>query len=114
MDAPLLTLTATALVSFIAAIVACQWWFGRKLAMLRHQLHRSEQARHAAHERSNQARAQINQLSKAIADLQRRHRVTLDTEKKRADLERVVPSMPEAALALPVNGFADTQPLTTP
>jgi hypothetical protein len=110
MDAPLLPIAATALVSILAAVVACHWWFSRKLAVLRQRLHRSEQARHAAHERSNQARTQINQLSKAIADLERRLKVTVESERKRADLDRLVPALSDGG-AVPPNGFPDTQPL---
>lgn len=100
----------TGVTASAASAFACRWWFGRRIAVLRQRLDKSEQARQAAHERSTQARTQIAQLSKAIADLQRRHKVTLDSQRKRADVDRAVPSLPETA-ALPANGFADTQPL---
>jgi hypothetical protein len=100
----------TGFVASAASALACRWWFGRHIALLRERLVKSEQARQAAHERSTQARTQIAQLSKAIADLQRRHKVTLDSQRRRADADRAVPSLPESAV-LPANGFADTQPL---
>jgi hypothetical protein len=43
------------------------WWCGRTAARLRARLEKVEQARAAAHERSTQARQQIQQLSHAIA-----------------------------------------------
>jgi hypothetical protein len=109
MDGPMLALF-TGIAASVASALACRWWFGRHIALLRQRLAKSEQARQAAHERSTQARTQIQQLSKAIADLQRRHKVTLDSQRKRADADRSVPSLPESA-ALPANSFADTQPL---
>jgi hypothetical protein len=110
MDASVLVLVSTAITASVASVLVCRWSYGRRLAALRERLDRSEQARQSAHERSSQARQQIAQLSKAIADLQRRHMVTLDSQRKRAELDRNVPSLPESAV-LPASGFADTQPL---
>jgi len=109
MDAAMLAIF-TGITACAASVGACRWWYGRRIVLLRQRLDKSEQARQAAHERSTQARTQIAQLSKAIADLQRRHKVTLDSQRKRADADRSTPSLPESA-ALPAHGFADTQPL---
>jgi len=106
----LVSLAFTGVTAAAASALACRWWYGRKIATLRQRLDKSEQARHAAHDRSTQARTQIAQLSKAIAELQRRHNMTLDNQRKRAEVDRLVPSLPESA-SLPASGFADTQPL---
>lgn len=106
----LLVVTSTAVVSAGVAAALTAWWCGRTAAQLRARLDKVEQARAAAHERSTQARSQIQQLSQAITELQRRHRSVIDQQVRRSELERQVPSEP-AACAAPAHGFADTQPL---
>lgn len=106
----LLLALLTAVVSAGIAGAATAWWCGRAAASLRARLEKVELARAAAHERSLQARAHIQELSQAIAELQRRHRSVVDLKSRRAELDRLVPSEP-AGSGVAAHGFADTQPL---
>jgi hypothetical protein len=66
-----LLLGAGALGGVLIATVIASWRAGRVIAELRTRLHLSELARHAVQERSDQARLQIGQLTKALADANR-------------------------------------------
>lgn len=109
MEVLLLVLT-TGVVSAGVAAALTALWCGRTAAHLRARLDKVEQARAAAHARSLQARSQIQQLSQAIAELQRRHRSVIDQKERRAELDRLVPSDTAPAGAA-THGFVDTQPL---
>lgn len=110
----LLWLALSALGSAALTALACRWWFGRLLNALQKRLEQSEQARRVEHERveherGQQTRVQIAQLSKAITELQRRHRLTQEAQQRRAQLDERVPSTPSTPTL--TNGFADTLPM---
>lgn len=66
-----LLLGAGALGGALIATVIASWRAGRVIAEYQTRLHLSELARHAVQERSDQARLQIGQLTKALADANR-------------------------------------------
>jgi hypothetical protein len=70
-DTPLLLLAAAALAGAVTATAWCRWRAARAVAALQARLQVSEIARHALLERSDQARLQIGQLTKALADANR-------------------------------------------
>jgi hypothetical protein len=71
LDTPVLLLSAAALAGAVAATAWCRWRAARALAALQARLQVCEMARHALLERSDQARLQIGQLTKALADANR-------------------------------------------
>lgn len=112
MDTSLLWPVLALLGGALSATLACRARFARATAVLRQRLQQSEQARQTERERSQQMRAQIAQLTKLVAELQQRQRRTLDSEGKRAELDKLVPDHgPQGTPALPSNGFADTMPM---
>lgn len=108
----LLLFAAAAFAGAVFATLFCQWRASRSLARLQALLTQSEQARQAAVERSDQARLQIGQLSRALADMQMaRKRLAAEV---RPPAPPKVPSLAEpATLVLPrremPKAFADTQ-----
>src|SRR5438552_2986006 len=112
MESTWLALPLAALVGAAFAASACRWWFGRALVLMQKRLEQSEAGRHAAHDRSQQARHQIAQLTKMVADLQKRQKLSMEAQQqqRRAQLERALDAAVPAheAPALPANGFADT------
>lgn len=71
LDTHLLLFAASASAGALVAAGWCHWRATRALAVLQARLHMSELARHAMQERSDQARLQIGQLTKALADANR-------------------------------------------
>jgi len=109
-----LLLMGAALALTALSWLMCAWWYRRQLSAV---MHRLEKARAAAGQNATQARRQIAQLQKELAErpalsaLQReaRDKAAEDAARKQelaANLDRGRPTT-----ALPVNGFADTQPL---
>jgi hypothetical protein len=94
----------------------------QRLAQLQQRLTRSEEARNGAIERGVQAREQLAQLSKAIADIRKSHQPVRDAqpssvhtgEERRATAERAFADA-GASETPPQSGkpvlFADTQPM---
>jgi TolA-binding protein len=112
MDTTLLWPALALLAGALSATLACRARFRRMLAALRQRLEQSEQARQTERERGQQMRAQIAQLTKLVTELQQRQRRALDSEHKRAELDKLVPDQRPAERApLPSNGFADTLPM---
>jgi hypothetical protein len=91
----------------------CRLRFARLQAQLHQRLQQSEQARQIERDRGQQMRAQIAQLTKLVSELQQRQRRQLDTEQRRAELDKLVPDKgsKDAPPPLPSNGFADTLPM---
>jgi hypothetical protein len=108
----LLLFATAALGGAVFASLWCQWRASRSLARLQALLAQSEQSRQAAVERSDQARIQVGQLSRALADLQMaRKRLAAEAHPPATPK---VPSLAEpATLVLPrremPKAFADTQ-----
>jgi hypothetical protein len=71
LDTPVLLLSVAALAGAVAATAWCRWRAARALAALQARLQVCEMARHALLDRSDQARLQIGQLTKALADANR-------------------------------------------
>lgn len=99
----------------VAGAAVCYWPLQRTIAELRARLERSELARSGAVERSAQAREQIAQLNRAIAELRRTHSPTPKPAALLETLEKAMSEADEKALVLPrrdlVQGFADTEVL---
>lgn len=112
MDTSLLWPALALLGGALGATLACRARFAHRQAVLRQRLQQSEQARQTERERGQQMRAQIAQLTKLVAELQHRQRRSLDSEAKRAELDKLVPDhSPAERPSLPSNGFADTLPM---
>jgi chromosome segregation ATPase len=99
---------------------ACYWPLSRTIDALRQRLERAEQARNGAVERSAQAREQIAQLNKAIAELRRAHTARNITPPKASDPDelraRAEKALTEAgdqspSVQMPRAVFADTEVL---
>jgi hypothetical protein len=69
----LIQLCVSALGGSVIGAAAHRWLSRQKIDQLQQRLLRSEEARNGAIERSEQAREQIGQLSKAISDLRKAH-----------------------------------------
>ena len=103
---------AAALLSVVATAAVCQWRHGREVKALRKRLLQSEQLRQAELERGRQARTQIAQLTQLVTDLQKRLPLETSAQVRRAQVERLVPDVPDSGTpSLPAHGFADTLPL---
>jgi chromosome segregation ATPase len=97
------------------------WWqMSRRISVLRDRTERSEQARNGAVERSAQAREQIAQLNRAIAELRKTHSMRgsappASAEERRALAERALEAARPEGTALsaahrqPLAAFADTE-----
>jgi hypothetical protein len=112
LETPLLLLAAAALAGAVAATVWCRWRAGRALAALQARLQMSEIARHALLDRSDQARQQIGQLTKALADA---NRIARGSHAVHPPAPPVVAAEPPQDLLLQgrsaPQAFADTQVL---
>ena len=120
---PLLLMLGSAVIGALVGAAACFWPLSRSVAALRLRLERSEQARNGAVERSAQAREQIAQLNRAIAELRRTHTTHVaptsasanpqDLAAAREQVEKALAAGDEKTLVLPRRGnapaFADTQ-----
>jgi hypothetical protein len=97
----------------IVGAAGCYWPLQRTIAELRARLERSEQARSGAVERSAQAREQIGQLNRAIAELRRTHSPVAKPAAARDALEKAMSVVDEKTLVLPrrevAQAFAVTQ-----
>ena len=114
MDPTVLLLLGAALAGVLSATLVCRWRFARLQAQWHRRLEQSEQARQTERDRAQQMRSQIGQLTKLVSELQQRQRRALDTEQRRAELDKLVPDQgPKGSTppALPSNGFADTLPM---
>jgi hypothetical protein len=120
----LVLILAAALAGALIGAVACRRHMRQRLAQLQQRLTRSEEARNGAIERGVQAREQLAQLSKAIADIRKSHQPVRDArpspvhagEERRATAERALEEARAAdgtSTAAPQAGkpalFADTQ-----
>jgi len=100
-----------------AAVGAGHWWYRRRLAVLLAQLARLEQARHNADQMAQQARRQIEQLQKDLAQHRARADALVQARKHPQPRPTVVVAAAlsagdtAAASRLPANGFADTEPM---
>lgn len=72
----LVLICSAALAGVLLGAAGYRWHMRQRLAQLQQRLLRSEEARNGAIERSAQAREQIAQLSKAIADIRKSHQPT--------------------------------------
>jgi hypothetical protein len=95
---------------------ACYWPLNRSNVALREHLARAEQARNGAVERSAQAREQIAQLNKAIADMRKSHAFRTGADDRRERAARAEEALRQAnpagpVIAGPLKAFADTQTL---
>jgi hypothetical protein len=112
LDTPLLQLAGAALAGAVAAAAWCRWRAARALAALQARLQMSEMARHALLDRSDQARTQIGQLTKALADA---HRIARGSHAVHPPApEPVAAEAPQDLLLQgrsPPQAFADTQVL---
>jgi hypothetical protein len=103
---------AAALLSVVLTVAVCQWRHAREVKALRKRLLQSEQLRQAELERGRQARTQIAQLTQWVTDLQKRLPQETSAQVRRAQVERLVPDLPDSgAPSVPAHGFADTLPL---
>jgi hypothetical protein len=115
------------------AAIGAWLWLARIKTALQRQLDTAEAARVAAVERSTQARQQVSHLRRALADLQGQQaqpQVAQSTQAQQASLAqqaaaqedrqrrdqlgRMLSEAPTVVMprrAMPVHGFADTQPL---
>jgi len=117
----LILILAAALAGALIGAVTCRWHLRQRLAQLQQRLKRSEEARNGAIERGAQAREQLAQLSKAIAEMRKSHQPVRDaqpsivfTEDRRATAERALDEASAADNASPqwrkAALFADTEP----
>lgn len=110
---PSALMLAAALLGAIAVAVWCHWRASRTIHALQARLQASEMARRALLERSDQARAQIGQLTKALATV---HRVARGMQPPPAPAPQAEASEAPQDLLLqpdrsPPQAFADTQVL---
>jgi len=110
----LILICAAALAGAMIGVAGYHWHVRQKVEQLKQRLLRSEEARNSAVERSAQAREQIAQLSKAIADMRKAHQtarsgpraaVVLTPEERRVVAER--------AFAAAANGTNDHEPASS-
>jgi hypothetical protein len=99
-----------------ATLLACRWWYQRKLEALAQRLQKSEKARLFSSQQTLQARRQIEALQKDMAVQQQAMAEAQVARQKSRHLEEALKAVAEAdeeaTLALPQNhGFADTQPM---
>jgi TolA-binding protein len=123
MDLTLLIWLGGSMAVGAAAGAAGVWWhLSRRIDALRDRTERSEQARNGAVERSAQAREQIAQLNRAIAELRKTHSMRgsappASAEERRALAEKALEAArPEGSpqsstQAQPLVAFADTEVL---
>lgn len=106
-----------ALASAALGALALRWWCGRRIATLLARIDKLERARQLASQHSAQARRQIEQLQKDLAE-QHRARADARSARKR-DLSAALDANEQQTLRLdpaerphlPAHGFAETQPM---
>jgi hypothetical protein len=112
LDTELVLFAAAALAGALVAAVWCRWGAARERAALQAKLQMSEMARHALLDRSDQARVQIGQLTKALADA---NRIARGSHAVHPPAPEPVAAEPPQDLLLqgrsPPQAFADTQVL---
>ncbi|CAN5920235.1 hypothetical protein BH11PSE8_BH11PSE8_46510 [soil metagenome] len=98
----------------------CHWWYGRKLQRMATQLEKADRAKEFSAQQTLQARRQIERLQKELASaLQRLSALSPPSpvdrlaEALRAG-DAAIPERSEGRRPLPVNGFADTEPMARP
>jgi uncharacterized coiled-coil protein SlyX len=120
-------LLAGLLATPLATFGACHWWYQRKLTEREAQSQKIEKARQFTSEQVRQARKQIEKLQQEMAALQAKLAAAqAQTPRPRpaADLPHA-PSALDLTVALaagdaqhakrmPVDGFADTEPMSVP
>jgi len=102
-----------------ATLLACRWWYGRKLTAAAHRLHKSDKGRLFSQQQTLQARKQVEQLKaelaahrKAAVDTAAARQRTQELETALVAAERSVRIDIAARPALAPSGFADTQILS--
>lgn len=92
-----LWIAGAALAGAAAGVSVCHWQMSRTIELLRQRIHRAEQARNGAIERSAQAREQIAQMNQAIAAMRRTHSargaahiVAVSSEERRERAEKAL------------------------
>ncbi|MGE0671572.1 MULTISPECIES: hypothetical protein [unclassified Methylibium] len=109
-----LLLMGAALALAALSWLMCAWWYRRQLSAV---LQRLEKARAVAGQNATQAKRQIAQLQKELAERPALSAVQREARDKAADAAARKQELAEnldrgrLATALPANGFADTQPL---
>lgn len=109
----LLMISAALLLSALAC-VSCAWWYRRKLSDLQLRL---DKVRTLARQHGQQAKHQIVQLQKeladrpALSDTQREARERAAEANARKHQLAATLAAAEGGLRMPGHGFADTQPL---
>jgi septal ring factor EnvC (AmiA/AmiB activator) len=105
---------------------ACHWWYQRKLTEQQAQSQKLDKARQFTSEQVRQARKQIEKLQSEMAALQAKLAATQTNaaRPRAAELPRAPESLDltqalaagdaQHAKRLPVDGFADTEPMTAP
>ena len=95
----------------------CHWRYGRRLRTILERMQKLDAARQAAGQRALQARRQVEQLQKELAEQRTARTGSLSTH-RRTTTEAAGAVGPakadipvEPMLHLPPNGFADTQPM---
>lgn len=106
----LLGLAGAAIGGMSVGAIACHWYLGQVIALLRQRLERAVLLRNSELERADQARAQIAQLNAAINDLRRTHSAALASG---SITEQARPATAADEKPTPVlRAFADTQIMT--
>jgi hypothetical protein len=100
----------------LATWAACRWWYGRKLLLAAHRLHKSDQGRLFSQQQTLQAKKQIEALKKELADQRALLSDTTASRKRTRELEealavaeRVIEDNSNLMPLGPSHGFADTQ-----
>jgi type II secretory pathway pseudopilin PulG len=109
-----LSLVGAAAAGALLGALPCVWRSRRALREMQNRLAVCEQARQAAVDRSQQARAQIGQLSKALTDLTDARRARHQAEQRAADMELTRPNPLVLPRAEAGHGFGPTQVFTPP
>lgn len=112
--------TATITVAAAAAVtlLACRWWYGRKLAAAAQRLKKSDQGRLFSQQQAQDARRQIEALKRELATERVLGTKQDDTSRRARELEERLRVAERAAAEYeaskpmplqPAHGFADTQ-----
>jgi hypothetical protein len=110
-----LPLSLSSSVASVATLLACRWWYQRKLGTLSQRLHKSDKARLFSAQQTLQARRQIEALQKDM-EVQKQAMAEAQGARQRSrhmeEALKAVAEAEEASLApRPNHGFADTQPM---
>lgn len=87
---------------------ACVWWYGRKLVELQRKL---DKTRKAASMHALQMRHQMTQLQREITAYHEAQAQLMALQARTGRLESEALDLASGGPALPVHGFADTQPM---